>query len=606
MGGNLSQLRRLFSITNFTPGRYTFTGRAAKNAVALLATLGLFAAGFCAVWFGPFHIGASSVSKGEFRSQNAATTLTFAASPALTATSSSAPTPGVFPQFNLNGHLTQTYQPGGVWSRTLYQTDTVVGNSFHVDVPSLKRGGFTAIEQGVYHNPELDNWFTQSTFTLSAWHSAMLNQFWTPILNWMKTNSFPVVGDYGQVGGSAPLDFLSWTNGPQTFSDMESYLTSQLVPGGPNIYAINGADEVGDGNGGEVGLSNLEIILPALTANNPHIPVSAGSIQFQASPNFVKQMAASSDWSDIEQGSSYSNVNQLIQNIDNGYNSGAPGPYGTQNQFPEILTGADHPVPIVGLAYCVGVTFYKDPDGSTYGQDFVPGKDIVVGGGTPAGMEPGVMTDLVFYLEARGYAGYRSYLYDNPDTVANRLYAPPAHNPPNGSDATHWAGCSPLAARSNTYAGKPAPGNGQDRFLALSAANNLIRSIEPYVLQPAITPPCPVRSLPMICGAKSGNGGKLVTVINFSANSRSLTFDPTPYVGTGTASWWQVTGGSQQIAGCGFNSSGAEDCGIGPTYINGTQWTYSSTTVPAATAAPTTSHVLNMQPLEVDVFLYVQ
>ena len=128
-------------------------------------------------------------------------------------------------------------------------------------------------------------------------------------------------------------------------------------------------------------------------------------------------MAARSDWTDIEQGSSYYNVNELIQNIDNGYDSGAPGPYGTQNQFPEILTGAGHPVPIVGLAYCTGVTFYKDPDGSTYGQDFVPGKDIVVGGGTPAGMEPGVMTDLVFYLEARGYAGYRSYLYDNPNTV---------------------------------------------------------------------------------------------------------------------------------------------------------------------------------------------
>ena len=205
-----------------------------------------------------------------------------------TPSATASPTAGVFPQFNLNGHLTQTYQPGGVWSRTLYQTDTVVGNSFHVDVPSFKRGGFTAIEQGVYHNPELDNWFTQSTFTLSAWHSAMLNQFWTPILNWMKANNFPVLGDYGQVGGSAPLDFLSWNSGPQTFSDMESYLTSQLVPGGPNIYAINGADEVGDAYGGEVGLSNLEIILPALTANNPHIPVSAGSIQFQASPNFVE------------------------------------------------------------------------------------------------------------------------------------------------------------------------------------------------------------------------------------------------------------------------------------------------------------------------------
>ena len=597
-------------MTSFTFHRYTSTGSATKRAISRVAIPLFFVAGFCSVWFRPFHSRLSSESKGEFRRWIKATTLMVGTWLPSTAKPSPTPSADVFPQFNLNGHLTQTYQPGGVWSRTLYQTNAVVGNSFHVDVPSLKRGGFTAIEQGVYHNPELDNWFTQSTFTLSAWHNNMLNQVWTPILNWMKANNFPVLGDYGQVGGSAPLDFLSWNSGPQTFSDMESYLTSQLVPGGPNIYAINGADEVGDANGGEVGPSNLEIILPALKANNPHIPVSAGSIQFQASSSFIEAMATRSDWMGIEQGSPQDSPDTMIAEID----KRSPYPFDTEVQMPHIRMGAGRLVPVLGLAYCTGLNWYKAPDGSTYGQDYTPGKDILASSPANSWM-PGVMTDFVFYLEARGYAGYRVYLYDNPFNVQRRLYAPGyagssvCSKSGNGGLAQcqeYYSGCSPLAARNDTYAGKPAPGNGQDKFLALSAANNLIESIEPYVLQPAITPPCPVSSLPLICGAKWGYGGKLVTLVNFSANKRNFTFDPTPYVGTRAASWWQLTGSPQQTTGCGLNSARAEDCGIGPTYINRTQWTYSSAKVPAAMAAPTTSHVLNMQPLEVDVFLYMQ
>jgi hypothetical protein len=113
----------------------------------------------------------------------------------------------------------------------------------------------------------------------------------------------------------------------------------------------------------------------------------------------------------------------------------------------------------------------------------------------------------------------------------------------------------------------------------------------------------------MMCGAKAGNGGKLVTIVNYSAEVRTFSYDPSPYVGTGAAQSWKIIGSNN--TGCGQESTmpSVFDCGIGSTQVVGaTTVTFGpgSETLPAPGAAPIAQTTLTMQPMEADVFLYHQ
>jgi hypothetical protein len=323
-----------------------------------------------------------------------------------------------------------------------------------------------------------------------------------------------------------------------------------------------------------------------------------------------------------------------VSQLDNG---GYAGP-GTFNRFNAFAAGQGHQMPVIFVGSCTGPGFYKAQNGSTLGKAFQPASNqSQVGNGYDLwardGQTPAIIEAEIFYTLARGYAGIEMYNYDSPSVAnTNRNTIPSVY-------AETSDGCSTPADINNTFKGNPAPGIGQDRWNAASAAFTIIKNVEPYALSPMIAAPCaaPVTGSPsgdFVCGAKQGtyNGvtGDLVTVANFSNNAQNFTFNPSGYLGAGARSWWRVTSTNNPTVGvpycnsgfggctigtggyitnaaqaCGTNSAGMYDCDIGPTYINGINF-IAGNALPAANAAPTTTTVLPMQPLETDVFLYIQ
>ena len=118
----------------------------------------------------------------------------------------------------------------------------------------------------------------------------------------------------------------------------------------------------------------------------------------------------------------------------------------------------------------------------------------------------------------------------------------------------------------------------------------------------------------VVCGAKSGNSGHLVIIINYQVNSANYTYNPSAYVYSGgSALAWIIRASNDDS--CGPEAYPAalgqtiNDCGRGATSIIGatmvSPW-IPGATLPAAGTPPTTTTTLNMQPMEVDVFLYHQ
>ena len=298
-------------------------------------------------------------------------------------------------------------------------------------------------------------------------------------------------------------------------------------------------------------------------------------------------------------------------------------------------------VPSIVDIYTTGPYYFKGNSGT---NQFTLGVDYDQCGGFSrvcSTAPPAMIIDQAFFAVAHGYAGVRAYFYDGATMAHDRMTtANQCSTLPNTSGCVMLQEGASSLANLNGAAPVGYGGLGQDRLAAMAAFNAMINgpqsslgggSLLPYVMQPAMAPPDQTGSgtcltysntntsntildnpKGIVCGAKSGNGGHLVVIINYQNATTTYTYNPSTYVFPGgSALAWKLTASINQ--GCGTEAYPAAlgvtitDCGIGATSIIGattvSPW-IPGAILPAAGIAPTTTTTLNMQPSEVDVFLY--
>jgi hypothetical protein len=152
--------------------------------------------------------------------------------------------------------------------------------------------------------------------------------------------------------------------------------------------------------------------------------------------------------------------------------------------------------PMVLLVSVAGEFYTKRVPGGDYapGQDHLQGKP-----NTPLAIAVQIM-----YAAIAGAAGVRLYLYDGPHLRKERADSP--------------------IGRSDLQTGS-APGSA--RWEALAGALNLIKALEPYLLQATI--PAPDLGPEVIMSVRSGPDSVLVLALNFSSRSVTRSVDLSPY-----------------------------------------------------------------------------
>ena len=593
--------------SNFIFHRHTSIWSVTRRAAHLLVIPLSFAAGFCAIWFQFFHIRPSG-PKGESRgggARNVATALMFAggaASTAALAHAASLPTQpslatagGTFPQFSTSGNILFGYTVGSsILPMSMYSMN--FGSVSRISLSDLTNAGFTALEGTGYYNPTdsgapLND---PSTYTLQAWHNSIETNQVPPITRWLNNGTgIAVISNDAGIGqnGSEYTAASTWAN--NSVADWANILYG-LEPG--IVYDI-GVDEAQTATG-----SGWHTIMSAYL-NQPHVVFGQDPLQGNAYQYDWLSDSTISDFGQFETGAAggSSTAGYLSDDTSAGYylNNVLTG---TNTSTPDNANRPVRSIPGVLIGSCTGVWYNKNSTSTGSFSNFVPGVDAAIVGG----MSPGRTMDSIMYLLPGNFAAVRVYVNDTAP-----LFAPGRHVATQGAQQLQ-TGCSPVDAynSANNYA------IGQDRWYAMAAAFNVLKFLQPYVLQPTMA--APACNSPVVCGARQGNGGKLVTFINYSDNSNSVTFNPSAYYyGAGTTGQsWKIIGADtystytdsngKPIPSCGPEATlpSGSDCGTGFTTINGVDWTSTSTALPAAGAAPTTTTTLNMAPTEVDVFLY--
>lgn len=142
--------------------------------------------------------------------------------------------------------------------------------------------------------------------------------------------------------------------------------------------------------------------------------------------------------------------------------------------------------PVLLLVSIAGEFYTKRIDGGAYNTD----KDLLQGKPN----SPVAIAAQIMYAAIAGAAGVRMYLYDGPHLKKERAESP--------------AGTIDLQTGS-------APGSA--RWVALSGALNLIKDLEPYLLQATVA--APDLGPEIVTTARSGPGSMLVMALNFSSQS---------------------------------------------------------------------------------------
>jgi hypothetical protein len=576
-------IRRVLSIVtcDFAFYRQALRGRAVEWFAALLAITLLFAAGFSIVRMHLVRNGADRIVKASTNSRNS-TMLTAGHIPA------SLMARDIFPQFSTSGTILQGYTPGAsLWPRSVF--DATYGSQ-GLSVSDMRAAAGNAWEDGGLYPyfPNTTSWNcgTGGSWSLSCFHTNWENTVWNSYLSAFNSSHIPFV--------ITTDDLVSYPSyAYPAYVDMSQSLESQGVPIGmfigqlgPDeyVHSVCSLGNMIDGFGlGFTGDSVCGAFTPTGISSSPFAHIAYGPEPFPSS-TYVNEWLnepTAGDFNVLESGGGPTSL--MLGNALN-----------DDNLFASALA-ARGPVPGYITSSCMGPAYYKKTNDTQY----TPGVDIpyIVQSGDQYSnaASPGAIADVVFFAVAHGYAGIRTYAYD---IWASGRRTDPICPTSDGSGCNlEQTGCGPIAA--NAYGVL-----GQDRWYALSAAYNVVKMLEPYILQPAMT--APVCTAPVICGAKQGNGGRLVVFVNFSDNSNSVAYNPSPYLyAAGTAQSWKIIGSSNR--GCGAESTlpSVNDCGIGPTTINGVTWTQ-GTAMPAPGTAPITMTTLTMQPLEIDVFLYQQ
>lgn len=176
------------------------------------------------------------------------------------------------------------------------------------------------------------------------------------------------------------------------------------------------------------------------------------------------------------------------------------------------LQQIDRTRPMILLITATGNGYTKRGPGNT----FTPGQDTIeVDGPTPLSVSAQIM-----YAVARGMAGVRVYGYDGPAWKAQR--------------ASAAAGTGSLQIGTDPF------GEGKNRWSAMSAAFNLIKRLEPDLLQPQAN--SPDLGPGFVTGAKQGAGSRVLIAVNMTESPRTETvnFQNFLYQGETSAERYQL------------------------------------------------------------------
>ena len=225
------------------------------------------------------------------------------------------------------------------------------------------------------------------------------------------------------------------------------------------------------------------------------------------------------------------------------------------NRLPFIQ--ADKPAVVLGQL--AGPFYTKRGSGAEY----VPGQDFLQDGGTsPVGVAASTL-----YAAAMGQAGIRVYHYDSSQWKYQR--------------SASVAGQNDLQTGSDPFT------VGTDRWLAMASAFNLIKRIEPHLLQPSLH--SPELGPLFVSGAHQGPWSRLLLAVNMSEGNNTTTVDLSPYLyaGNGSIMRFRVQEASGKVERISSTTSDTVTFGPG----EGIAWLFTAT--PEAGPAVRISQPLN-------------
>lgn len=212
--------------------------------------------------------------------------------------------------------------------------------------------------------------------------------------------------------------------------------------------------------------------------------------------------------------------------------------------FPQFMAAMDRAVrgrypvlqrdrPFMMLMSVCGPYYQKQGEGT----EFVPGQDKLLG----AGITPEAVAAETMYAAANGMAGVRAYAFDADFWKQPRRDAK--------------VGQGDLQTGSEPFA------TGTDRWQAISAAFNLIGTLEPVLLQPQVS--APDLGPTIVTGARKGPRGALLIAVNFSEMGAIAEVDLSPYAGSGVrqAIRYRLRGGNLET---GATPAGKESVAFHP------------------------------------------
>jgi hypothetical protein len=200
----------------------------------------------------------------------------------------------------------------------------------------------------------------------------------------------------------------------------------------------------------------------------------------------------------------------------------------------------------------------------TTGSQYAPGVDLLQAGS----ISPESIAFSILYAAAAGMAGVRGYAYDFAHWKDQRA------NSPVGSGNIQ-TGADPFAV-------------GVERWQAMSAAFNLIKTIEPYLLQPMMN--AEDLGPTIVTGVRSGTNSRLFMALNSLDISQTVAVDLTPYKQGATLDRYRVVGGQSSHVSMSVANSDSVTLAPGETVV----WVFQSG---GALAAPT----ITQQPVDVTV-----
>lgn len=590
---------------------------------------------------------------------------------------------GVFPQLALTGQILNTYTPGNsIWARSAFFS----GGANAMSAANAHEGSFNVAEAPIGFYDPAGQGCSAGNFSLGTpgngvtsplctnWHNWYVANHVTPWVN--LYNQSPDIGFLGTVIallGPVPTDISSGGAIQWAYPALTD-MTSTLRGVSKGFVGLSGPDEMQQSATDPNAVNAMKGLRP-IGSPGSWIPFGPETFQQQDfggwNTNNPATNYAAADFIESESSNSCPNGLQTDATDD------LLCKYEIEENYQRTQVNPGHggPTALLTITGTSPTAFYPGPNhtGAPFTYDAALGdcSDYFQIGGPLVSTAVAQPIAQSWYAVAHGFAGTRAYFYSNTQlglagntcNVCPNFKAHCSNAPTVG--CTNFGGACPgtegtcqlcqlLQEGMSSAADHTASGSlGQDMWYGQAVSQGLIKTLEPYALQPAAaTQPghapaggvcndgtqitcngalfsdtyCSSPGDPIVCGARQGNGGFLVTFVNMSQSNHAYTFDPSPYIsGNASRQEWALTSSNSHTCGSGFavngsgglsshysvanGLSGVYDCSVGETYINGQDTWLPGQTFPAGVAAPTTSTAIGscsgqMCPNEVDVFLY--